>query len=60
MTGLMLLPIVDYAWIVVAPWEGRAGFSLAYLVLLVIHVAVGGAWRRYLDASPRVSATFVR
>ena len=60
MTALMLMPLVDYAWIVVAPWEGSAGFSVGFLMLLVIHIVVGIAWRRYLDSSPRVAATFVR
>jgi len=60
MTGLMLLPFVDYAWFVVAPWEGDAGLPPGLLLLMAIHVAVGLAWRRYLESSARVAATFVR
>jgi hypothetical protein len=60
MTGLMVLPLVEYAWLVVAPWSGRAGFLLGILLLVVIHLSLGLAWRRYIASSQRVAATFVR
>jgi hypothetical protein len=60
MTGLMVLPLVEYAWIVVAPWPGRAGLSPGVLAMVVICLAAGIAWRRYLASSQQVAATFVR
>ena len=60
MTALMVLPVIDYAWILIVPWSGRTGFSLGLVVTVTIYLAVGLAWRRYIEASPRVAATFVR
>ena len=60
MKCLMALPLVEYGWIVAAPWPGRAGISLAVILLMVVHLAVGVVWARYIETSKRVAATFVR
>jgi hypothetical protein len=60
MIGFIVLPMAELAWIVAAPKSGEAGINLAVMVLMVIHVAVGTTWDRYVETSQRVAATFVR
>jgi hypothetical protein len=61
MIGLIVLPIAEFAWLVVAPWAGGPGLiSGPVIVLIVIHFAIGLAWSRYIAMSKRVAVTFVR
>jgi len=55
----MLLPLIDIGWLVVEPWSQLAIVSLAVLLPVAVHLALGLAWWAYVERSRRVSATFV-
>jgi len=61
MLCLILLPVLEYLWLTVAPWPGTMlGFLGTFAVWMLVHLVMGGAWLRYLRTSKRVAATFVR
>jgi hypothetical protein len=55
----MLLPFIEIAWLIAAPWSGPAIVSLPVLLPLALSLALGLAWWLYAAQSIRVRATFV-
>lgn len=61
MLCLILLPLLEYLWLAVAPWPGTlAGFFGTFAAWMLVHLVIGSAWLGYLRRSKRVAATFVR
>jgi hypothetical protein len=56
----ILLPIVDFLWVAIAPWPGRVSlFSPAVILLIAVHLALGLGWLRYEEKSKRMHNTFL-
>jgi hypothetical protein len=59
MTFFMVLPFIEIAWTIVAPWCGPAIVSLPVLLQVGLSLVLGLVWWRYVERSIRVRATFV-
>ena len=60
MLALIAVPVLEYLWLALTPLPGvMQDLFKTFAVVMLLHLAIGGAWLGYLSRSKRVAATFV-